>query len=122
MTKFVSNKERSRTALIFCFHLKKIAAESYDYLEKLMVNMLHRKKHVNDGFSVSKLEISMLQTRNTENRPKSEDVELQALLDKDDSQTQKQLAEQLSISQQAIPIAYERWERFRKSADGCHMN
>ena len=37
-----------------------------------MVNMLHRKKRVNDDFSVSKLEISMLQTiRNTENRPKS---------------------------------------------------
>ena len=36
-----------------------------------MVNMLHRKKCVNDGFSVSKLEILMLQTRNMENRPKS---------------------------------------------------
>ena len=59
-----------------------------------MVNMLHCKKRVNDGFSVSKLEISMLQTRYTENRPKSsKDVELQALLDEDDSQTQKQLAE-----------------------------
>jgi len=29
-------------------------------------------------------------------------VELQALLDENDSQTQKQLAEQLSISQQAV--------------------
>ena len=67
-----------------------------------MVNMLYRKKRVNDGFSVSKLEISMLQTRNTENRPKNEDVELQALLDENNSQTQKQLAEQLSISQQAV--------------------
>jgi len=45
---------------------------------------------------------------------KYEDMELQALLDEDDSQTQKQLAEQLSVSQQAVPIAYERWERFRK--------
>jgi len=67
-----------------------------------MVNMLHRKKHVNDGFNVSKLEISMLQTRNTENRPKKyEDVELQALLDENDSQKQL-LAEQLSVSQQAV--------------------
>jgi len=47
---------------------------------------------------------------------------LQALLDEDDSQTQKHLTEQLSVNQQAVPIAYERWERFRKSADGCHMN
>ena len=51
--------------------------------------MLYRKKRVNDGFNVSKLEISMLQTRNTENRPKNEDVELQELLNEDDSQTQK---------------------------------
>jgi len=68
-----------------------------------MVNMFHRKKRVNDGFSVSKLEISMLQTRNTEKPPKKyENMELQALLDEDDSQTQKQLAEQLSVSQQAV--------------------
>jgi len=33
---------------------------------------------------------------------KYEDVELQALLDENDSQTQKQLAEQLSVSQQAV--------------------
>ena len=32
MMKFVPNKEHSRTALIFCFHLKKTAAESYRLL------------------------------------------------------------------------------------------
>ena len=32
MTKFVPNKEHSRTALIFCFHLKKTTAESYRLL------------------------------------------------------------------------------------------
>jgi len=32
MTKFVPNEEHSRTALIFCFHLKKTAAESYRLL------------------------------------------------------------------------------------------
>ena len=65
-----------------------------------MVNLLHHKNRVNDGFSVSKLEISMLQT--SEPSKKYEDVELQALLNEDDSQTQKQLAEQLSVSQQAV--------------------
>jgi len=57
MTKLVPNKEHSRTALSFVSHLKKTAAESC-YLEKLMVNMLHRKKRMNDGFSVSKLEVA----------------------------------------------------------------
>ena len=44
MMKFIPNKEHSRTALIFCFHLKKLLRNHTDYLEKLMVNMLHRKK------------------------------------------------------------------------------
>jgi len=34
MTKFVPNKEHSRTALIFYFHLKKTVAESYRLLEE----------------------------------------------------------------------------------------
>ena len=35
-----------------------------------MVNMLHRKIRANDGFGVSKVATSRLQTRNTENRQK----------------------------------------------------
>ena len=34
MSKFVPNKEHSRIALIFCFHLKKTAAESYRLLRE----------------------------------------------------------------------------------------
>ncbi|EGI58127.1 Mariner Mos1 transposase [Acromyrmex echinatior] len=34
MSKFVPNKEHSRTVLIFCFHLKKTAAESYRLLRE----------------------------------------------------------------------------------------
>jgi len=45
-------------------------------------------------FSISKLEISMLHRKEHGKPPKKyEDVELHALLDEDDSQTQKQLAE-----------------------------
>ena len=32
MSKFISSKNHSRTALIFCFHLKKTAAEPYRLL------------------------------------------------------------------------------------------
>jgi len=72
MTKFVPNKEHSRTALIFYFHLKKTAAESYRLLGETYDEYAPSQKTCeNDGFSVSKLEISMLQTRNMENRPKS---------------------------------------------------
>ena len=59
-----------------------------------MVNMLHNKVRLNDGFGVSKVVTSRLQTRKVENNEKKfDDVELQVLLDEDDSQTQKQLAE-----------------------------
>jgi len=114
MTKFVPNKEHSRTVLIFCFHLKKTAAESYRLLGEVYGEHA-RKKRVNDSFSVSKLEISIL-TRNTENRPKSgnENVELQALLDEDDSQTQKQLAEQLSVSQQVVSNSLREMGKIQK--------
>ena len=72
MTKFVPNKEHSRTALIFYFHLKKTAAESYRLLGETYDEYAPSQKTCeNDGFSISKLEISMLQTRNMENRPKS---------------------------------------------------
>ena len=53
--------------------MKKTAAESYWLLGEAYDKHAPSQKTmvVNDGFSVSKLEISMLQTRNTENRPKS---------------------------------------------------
>ena len=65
--------------------------------------MLHRKVRVNDGFGVSKVVTSMLVDKEHEKPPKRyKDVELQALLDEDDSQTQKELAEQLGVSRQAV--------------------
>ena len=66
-----------------------------------MVNMLHRKKRWLWTI-VSKLEISIADKEHGKPSKKYEDVELQALLDEDDSQIQKQLAEQLSVSQQAV--------------------
>ena len=71
-----------------------------------MVNMLHHKLRVNDGFGVSKVMISTQDKKeDKEHRKlvrKFEDVELQAFLDEKDLQTQKQLAEQLDVSQQTV--------------------
>ena len=41
-------------------------------------------------------------------------MELQALLDEDNSQTQKQLAEQLSVSQQAVPNCLREMGKIQK--------
>ena len=53
-----------------------------------------------------------------------EDAELQALLDEDDAQTQKQLAEQLEVSQQAVSNRLCEMGKIQKvaSVDGCHMS
>ena len=67
-----------------------------------MANMLHRKIPVTNSFDVSKVVTTRLKTRKMKTAKKFEDVKLQALLNEDDSQTQKQLAEQLGVSQRAV--------------------
>ena len=71
-----------------------------------MVNVLCRKIRVNDGFDVSKVVTSTQEKREDKEHGKPpkifEDVELQVLLDEDDSQAQKQLDKQFGVSQQAV--------------------
>jgi len=50
---------------------------------------------------------------------KIETDELQALLDINSIKTEKEVVEQLGITQQAISVP---WERFRKKANGFRMN
>ncbi|GFX15842.1 mariner Mos1 transposase [Trichonephila clavipes] len=100
MSHFMPSDHTLRTALIFCYHLKKNAAESHQMLlEAHSGNALSRaqcyrwlEKFQNGDFDV----------RNEERgRPakKFEDAELQALLDEDDVQTQEHVAEQLNVDQ-----------------------
>ncbi|GFU50138.1 mariner Mos1 transposase [Trichonephila clavipes] len=90
MSNFMPSDHDLRTTLIFCYHLKKNAAESHQMLVKAYGgNALSRaqcyrwfEKFQNGDFDV----------RNEERgRPakKFEDAELQALLDEDDGQTRK---------------------------------
>jgi len=103
MTKFVSNKEHSRTALIFCFHLKKTTAESYRLLREAYGEHTPSQKTYERWFQCFKIgDFDIVNKEHGKPPKKYEDVELQALLDEDDSQTQKQLVEQLSVSQQAV--------------------
>ena len=54
------NLYRTRTALISCFNLKKKLLLNHTYyFEELVVNMLHHKTHVNDGFGVTKVVTSI---------------------------------------------------------------
>jgi len=93
-----------REALLFCFNLKKSAAESHRMLVAYGDNALSETtcrdwfRPFNDNFDLS--------DKKRENLPKKvEDCQLQALLDEKDTQSQKILAEQLlSVSQAAFSM------------------
>lgn len=83
----------------FCFQL---LLKHADCFEKL-VNMLHYKIRVNDGFKVSDVVISVLQTRDGGNRLR--DMKMQNCKHCWTKTTHKHKinsAEQLSVSQQAV--------------------
>ena len=76
------------------------------------MNMLHRKIRVNNDFGASKVVTSRVADKeHGKLLNKFEHVDLQALLDEDDSQA-KLLAQQLGVSQQLFPRGYERWEEY----------
>ena len=84
-----------------------------------MVNILHHKICVNDGFGVSKVGTSThgkKKDKEDKNPKKFKDMELQVLLDEDDSETQKQ--SNWALVNKLFAIGYERWERFRRPVDG----
>ena len=90
MTKFVPNKEHSRTALIFCFHLKKTAAESYQLLGEAYGEHAPSQKTCEQWFQRFKIgDFDVADKEHRKSPKKYENVELQTLLDEDDSQTQK---------------------------------
>ena len=101
--KFISNKDHSRTALIFCFCLKKTAAESYRFLREAYAE--HAPSQHTCELWFRRFKSGDFNTRQKERQgttktvKKFENVELQAILNEDYSQTQKQLAKQLGISQ-----------------------
>ena len=88
-SKFIPNKEHSRTASIFCFHLKKSAAESYGLLREaygkhapsldICERWFHRFK--SEYFNTEQER----KQRIWKTTKKFEDMELQALLAEYDS-------------------------------------
>lgn len=103
MSNFVPNKEHSRTVLLFCFHLKKTAAESYRMLREAYGDYTPSQDTCERWFRRFKSGDFDLTDKEHGKPPKQyEDAELETLLQEDDSQSQKQLAEQLGVSQQAV--------------------
>ena len=126
VSKFISNKEHLLTALIFCFHLKKTVLNHINYFEKLMVNMLHRKIRVNDSFDVSKV-VSSIQDKK-ENKEHGKSQKNSKMWNCNHCWT-KMIRKHKNnppsnyvLLNKLFPIGYERFERFRRPIDGCHMS
>lgn len=103
MSTFVPKKRHLREVLLHYFFLKKSAAEAHRLLVEAYnehapsVSMCERWfKQFKDG------DFSVEDKQHGKPPKKFEDVELQALLDEDSSQTQKQLAEALQVDQATV--------------------
>jgi len=105
MSSFLLKKKHMREALLFCFNLKKSAAESYRMLVEVYGDNALSETTCRDWFRRFNDDNFDLSDKKRENRPrKIENCQLQTLLDEDDTQSQKMLAEQLGVSQAAISM------------------
>ena len=103
MSNFVPESDDLRKALIFCFHLKKSAAESHRMLVEAYGD--HALSEATCKRWFQRFRNNDFDVRNEERgRPpkKFEDAELQTILDGDDSLSQKQMAAMLNVAQQTI--------------------
>lgn len=103
MSNFVPTTYDLRGALVFCYHLKKNAAESHRMLEEAYgthAPSLRTCKRWFERFRDNDFDV-----RNEERgRPpkKFEDTELQEILDEDDTLSQQQMAKMLNVDQATI--------------------
>ena len=104
-----------RTVLVFCYHLKKTAAESHRMLVEAYGEHALGKTQCFEWFK--KFKSGDFDVRNEERgKPpkKFTDNELQALLDEDDTQTQQELADQLNVTQKTISIRLKAMGKIQK--------
>ena len=105
MWNFVPGNYDLRTALIFCYHLMKTAAESHRMLVEAYDDHALGKSQCFEWFKKFRSGNFDVSNEERERPPKKfQDSELQALLDEDDAQTQQQLADQLNVTREAVFI------------------
>ncbi|XP_023235836.1 paxillin-like [Centruroides sculpturatus] len=101
----IQKKEHMWQALLFCFTLNKSAAKAHRMLVEAHGNSALSETTCRDWFRQFKDGNFDLSDKKCENQPrKIEDHQLQALLDENDTQSQKMLAEQLGVTQPAISM------------------
>ena len=114
MLNFVPTKRNLREALLFCFHLKKSAAENQrmlgiysDYTPSISTCEYWFRRYKKDNFDTKDKERS--------GQPKKfEDEKMEALLDQDLNQTQEEFVESLNVDQSTISRRLKAIEMIQK--------
>jgi len=121
MSSFEPNKRHLRELLIYFFNLKKSAAEAHRLLVETCDDTALSERNCREWFQKFKNGEFDVEDKERNGRPKMyEDAELEALLDEDSCQTQKELALTLGMTQQTISYRHH-WE-FKSKGIGFHMN
>lgn len=103
MSKFEPNKSHLREVLLFHFNIKKSAAETHRILVEAYGDSAPSKTTCKEWFRRFKSgDFSVVDLDHPGPRKRYDNAELQALLDQDPCQTQKQLAESLNVVQSSI--------------------
>jgi len=103
MSNFEPNKRHLRELLIYFFNLKKSAAEAHRLLVEAYGDAALSERSCREWFQKFKNGEFDVEDKERSGRPKVyEDAELEALLDEDLCQTQKELAFTLGMTQQTI--------------------
>lgn len=103
MSNLAQEKREMRTALLFCYRLKKTAAEAHRLLVEAYGDNALSKTTCRDWFRRFKTGDLDVEDKERSGQPKKfEDIEMQVLLYENAAQTQKQLAEQLGVSNATI--------------------
>lgn len=103
MSNFLPESDDLRKALIFCFHLKKSAAESHRMLVEAYGDHALSEAICKRWFQRFRdNDFDVLNKERGRPSKKFEDAELQAILNEDDTLSQKQMAAMLNVAQQTI--------------------
>lgn len=123
ISRFTPEKVHIREALLFCFNLETSAAKSHQLLVEAYGDSGLTEKTYRDWFQQLKDGSFDLSDKKRENRSgKVKDLDFQALLDEDDTQSQTRLAGQLGASQAAIFIRLRAMEKVKKVNNECFMS
>ena len=120
MSSFLLKKKHMRETLLFCFNLKKSAAESHRMLVEVygLSETTCRdwfRRFNDDNFDLS--------DKKRENRPrKVEDVNCRLFWTRTIPNLKKCLPSNWVFLKQPFPCGYMPWGRFKRSENGCRMN